>query len=187
MRYADTGRTMLPALGFNNTFAILVRGADARARRLTRLSQLGAARAGVARRIRLRVPGTGGRLSRAGVSLRAEVQRRAPRHGPHADLPGARRRRGRCHRWRCNRGPHRRAWSCHPRGRPSSTFRLTRPCRSSTPRRCCAIREIASALSRVSGRVTSAEMRRMNYAVDGERRDPPWWSRRFLDALEGGV
>lgn len=28
--YADTGRTMLPALGFNNTFAILVRGADAR-------------------------------------------------------------------------------------------------------------------------------------------------------------
>ena len=28
--YADTGRTLLPALGFNNTFAILVRGADAR-------------------------------------------------------------------------------------------------------------------------------------------------------------
>jgi osmoprotectant transport system permease protein len=28
--YADSGRTTLPALGFNNTFAILVRGADAR-------------------------------------------------------------------------------------------------------------------------------------------------------------
>jgi glycine betaine/choline ABC-type transport system substrate-binding protein len=28
--YARSGRTMLPALGFNNTFAILVRGADAR-------------------------------------------------------------------------------------------------------------------------------------------------------------
>jgi osmoprotectant transport system permease protein len=28
--YADTGRALLPALGFNNTFAILVRGADAR-------------------------------------------------------------------------------------------------------------------------------------------------------------
>jgi osmoprotectant transport system permease protein len=31
MRYAKTGRTLLPPLGFNNTFAILVRGADARA------------------------------------------------------------------------------------------------------------------------------------------------------------
>src|SRR5206468_4345226 len=30
-RYAKTGRTLLPPLGFNNTFAILVRGADARA------------------------------------------------------------------------------------------------------------------------------------------------------------
>src|SRR6266480_4309059 len=32
--YARSGRTLLPALGFNNTFAILVRGADARARGL---------------------------------------------------------------------------------------------------------------------------------------------------------
>src|SRR6185312_8532342 len=29
--YARSGRTLLPALGFNNTFAILVRGDDARA------------------------------------------------------------------------------------------------------------------------------------------------------------
>jgi osmoprotectant transport system permease protein len=34
MLYARTGRTLLPPLGFNNTFAILVRGADARALRL---------------------------------------------------------------------------------------------------------------------------------------------------------
>jgi glycine betaine/choline ABC-type transport system substrate-binding protein len=32
--YARTGRTLLPPLGFNNTFAILVRGEDARSRRL---------------------------------------------------------------------------------------------------------------------------------------------------------
>jgi osmoprotectant transport system permease protein len=32
--YAKTGRTLLPPLGFNNTFAILVRGADARTLRL---------------------------------------------------------------------------------------------------------------------------------------------------------
>ena len=30
--YADSGRTLLPPLGFDNTFAILVRGADARAK-----------------------------------------------------------------------------------------------------------------------------------------------------------
>src|SRR5918993_3059681 len=40
--YADVGVTMLPPLGFDNTFAILVRGADARARGLVRLSQLSA-------------------------------------------------------------------------------------------------------------------------------------------------
>jgi osmoprotectant transport system permease protein len=34
MLYAKTGRTLLAPLGFNNTFAILVRGADARARGL---------------------------------------------------------------------------------------------------------------------------------------------------------
>jgi osmoprotectant transport system permease protein len=32
--YAKTGRTLMPALGFNNTFAVLVRGADARSRGL---------------------------------------------------------------------------------------------------------------------------------------------------------
>jgi len=32
--YAKTGRTLMPPLGFNNTFAILVRGADARSRGL---------------------------------------------------------------------------------------------------------------------------------------------------------
>jgi glycine betaine/choline ABC-type transport system substrate-binding protein len=46
---------------------------------------------------------------------------------------------------------------------------------------------IGEALSRVSGRVTAAEMRRMNYAVDGERQDPAVVVRRFLDALDRGV
>src|SRR5688500_13949482 len=40
--YADTGRSMLAPLGFSNTFAILVRAPDARARGLTRLSELAA-------------------------------------------------------------------------------------------------------------------------------------------------
>ena len=37
--YARTGRTLLPPLGFNNTFAILVRGADARALRLRTIEE----------------------------------------------------------------------------------------------------------------------------------------------------
>jgi glycine betaine/choline ABC-type transport system substrate-binding protein len=39
----------------------------------------------------------------------------------------------------------------------------------------------------VSGRVSAAEMRRMNYAVDGERQDPADVVRRFLDSLDRGV
>jgi osmoprotectant transport system permease protein len=39
-RYAAAGVTMLPALGFNNTFAILVRGADAEARGLRTIGDL---------------------------------------------------------------------------------------------------------------------------------------------------
>ena len=37
--YARSGRTLLPPLGFNNTFAILVRGADARARQLRTIEE----------------------------------------------------------------------------------------------------------------------------------------------------
>ena len=40
--YAKTGRTLLPPLGFNNTFAILVRGADARARGLETIEDMAA-------------------------------------------------------------------------------------------------------------------------------------------------
>ncbi|MGE0445492.1 MAG: glycine betaine ABC transporter substrate-binding protein [Vicinamibacterales bacterium] len=39
-RYADSGRTMLAPLGFNNTFAVLVRGADARVVGLRTVSDL---------------------------------------------------------------------------------------------------------------------------------------------------
>ena len=40
--YARSGRTLLPPLGFNNTFAILVRGADARARGLRTIADAAA-------------------------------------------------------------------------------------------------------------------------------------------------
>ena len=40
--YAKTGRTLMPPLGFNNTFAILVRGADARDRGLKTIEDMAA-------------------------------------------------------------------------------------------------------------------------------------------------
>jgi osmoprotectant transport system permease protein len=43
--------------------------------------------------------------------------------------------------------------------------------------------EIQAALGRLSGRVTAAAMRRMNYAVDGNREDPAAVVRAFLDSL----
>jgi len=39
---------------------------------------------------------------------------------------------------------------------------------------------MASALFRLSGRISAEEMRRMNYAVDGERQDPAQVAREFL-------
>ena len=44
--------------------------------------------------------------------------------------------------------------------------------------------EIGAALSRLAGRVSAAEMRRMNFAVDAERQDPAVVVRAFLDALD---
>jgi osmoprotectant transport system permease protein len=44
--------------------------------------------------------------------------------------------------------------------------------------------EIAEVLRRLEGRVSAAEMQRMNYAVDGEKRDPAEVARAFLDTIE---
>jgi osmoprotectant transport system permease protein len=47
--------------------------------------------------------------------------------------------------------------------------------------------ELDRALNRLAGRIDAAAMRRMNYAVDGRRLDPADVARAFLDTLEGGV
>jgi len=35
--------------------------------------------------------------------------------------------------------------------------------------------EVGAALGELAGKISEEEMRRMNYAVDGEHRDPPTW------------
>ena len=42
---------------------------------------------------------------------------------------------------------------------------------------------IGEALRRLGGAISAAEMRRMNYAVDGEKQDPFQVARAFLDKL----
>jgi osmoprotectant transport system substrate-binding protein len=44
--------------------------------------------------------------------------------------------------------------------------------------------EVRAALARLSGRITVADMRRMNYAVDAGHRDPADVAREFLDMID---
>jgi glycine betaine/choline ABC-type transport system substrate-binding protein len=41
---------------------------------------------------------------------------------------------------------------------------------------------VRTAIERLAGRITEDDMRRMNYAVEGEKRDPAAVAREFLDA-----
>jgi glycine betaine/choline ABC-type transport system substrate-binding protein len=45
--------------------------------------------------------------------------------------------------------------------------------------------DLREAISRLAGRISATEMRRMNYAVDGEHRDPAAVVTTFLDRLQG--
>jgi glycine betaine/choline ABC-type transport system substrate-binding protein len=44
--------------------------------------------------------------------------------------------------------------------------------------------EVADLLRSLDGRISAAEMQRLNYAVDGEKRDPAEVARTFLDTIE---
>ena len=93
-QYARTGRTLLPPLGFNNTFAILVRGRDARERGLRTIDDAAREaprwRAGFGYEFLERPDGYPGLARTYGLRF----QRAAARHGPQPQLPGARLRPG---------------------------------------------------------------------------------------------
>ena len=78
-----------PPLGFNNTFAIVVRGEDAKSLKLRTISDLVPLRSPLACRIRLRIHGTFRRLSWLGRSLRPEIRGCAQHHGPRLVVPRA--------------------------------------------------------------------------------------------------
>ena len=67
---------VLPSLGFNNTFAIVIRGEDARRLHLKTISDA-VPYAAVARRLRIRIHGAPGRLSGPRARLRPAIRRAA--------------------------------------------------------------------------------------------------------------
>jgi len=184
--YADAGVTALRPLGFDNTFAILVRGRDARARGLSRLSQLAAAtrdwRAAFGYEFLERADGYPGLAAAYGLRFRDPPRvmdltliYRALAQGEVDVIAGD-----------ATAGlidaldlvaleDDRRYFP------PYDAVPLVH--------RATLLRypQLRAALERLAGRIDAASMRRMNNAVDGERRDPAAVAREFLDALDRGV
>ena len=70
-----------------------------------------------------------------------------------------------------------------PSWRTTSTIsRLIRLCPSFDARRSGAIQAVREALNELGGKISDQEMRRLNYAVDGEHRDVVEVVREFLRA-----
>jgi len=180
--YAGTGITMLDPLGFNNTFAILVREDAARARQLTRLSELPAHaaqwRAGFGYEFIEREDGFRGLAAAYGLAFRepphvmdltliyralADGQVDVIAGDATAGLIDA------LHLVALEDDRH-----YFP---PYDAVPLVR---SATLLRYPAV---GQALKRLAGRVDAAAMRRMNFAVDGNHRDPKDVVREFLDSL----
>jgi osmoprotectant transport system permease protein len=185
-RYGDSGRTMLAPLGFNNTFAILVRAADAKTRGLTRLSQLAAHapgwQAGFGYEFIEREDGFRGLAAAYGLRFAAAPRvmdltliYRALAQG-QVDVIAGDATAGLIEALDLTVLADDRQYfppyDAVPVVHAATLLRYP---------------EIGVALGRLSGRVDAAAMRRMNYAVDGERQDPAAVVRAFLDALEGEV
>lgn len=181
--YADTGRSMLAPLGFSNTFAILVRAPDARALGLTRLSQLAAHapewRAAFGYEFLDRPDGYSGLATAYGLrflepprAMDLTLVYRALAEG-QVDVVAGDATAGLIDALNLSMLEDDRQYFPPYDAVPvmHAPTLLRHP-------------EIGRALARLSGRVTAATMRKMNYAVDAQRADPAAVVRAFLDELE---
>jgi glycine betaine/choline ABC-type transport system substrate-binding protein len=180
--YAGAGVTTLEPLGFNNTFAILVRGEEAKARGLTRLSQLPAYapgwRAGFGYEFIERKDGYQGLATTYGLTFRDSPRvmdlsliYRALADGQVDVIAG-----------------DATAGLIDALGLTAlEDDRHYFPPYDAVPliRAATLLKhpELGPALRRLAGRLDAAAMRRMNYAVDGKHRDPSQVVREFLDSL----
>ena len=181
--YADTGRSMLAPLGFSNTFAILVRATDARERGLTRLSELAAHapgwRAAFGYEFLDRPDGYSGLAATYGLrflepprAMDLTLVYRALAEG-QVDVVAGDATAGLIDALNLSMLEDDRQYFPPYDAVPvmHAPTLLRHP-------------EIGRAIARLSGRVTAAAMRRMNYAVDAQRADPGAVVRSFLDELE---
>ena len=178
-RYARSGRTLLAPLGFNNTFAILVRGADARAMQLTTIEDAVRVaprwRAGFGYEFLERPDGFPG-LARAYGLRFADPPRvmdltltyRALA-GRQVDLIAGDATAG------LIKGLD--LFQLEDNKRYFPPYDAAIVARSSTLLR---YPEVRAALEALAGKVSAADMRAMNYAADVEHRDVPEIVRGFL-------
>ena len=182
-RYADGGLTLLPPLGFENTFAILVRGEDARRLGLRTIEDAAAHsaswQAGFGYEFLQRADGYPGLSEKYGLRLAA-----APRamdlsliyralSQRQVDLIAGDATSGLIQAYNL--------FMLQDNRHYFPPYDAVPVARSATLLRYPAARE---ALERLAGRITIEDMRRMNHAVDADRQDPSAVARDFLARLE---
>jgi osmoprotectant transport system permease protein len=178
--YADTGRTLLAGLGYDNTFAILVRGADARARGLRTIDDVARVtpewRAGFGPEFLERPDGYPGLAATYGLKFRAPPQvmdltlsYRALAAG-QVDLIAGDATAGLIKGLDLFRLEDNRRYfppyDAVPVARASTLLRYP---------------QVRRALEGLAGRITAADMQDMNYAAEARHENPADIARQFLD------
>ena len=181
-RYAETGRTLLAGLGYDNTFAILVRGKDARARNLRTIDDVARVtqewRAGFGYEFLDRPDGYQGLATAYGLTFRTPPQAmdltltyRALASG-QVDLIAGDATAGLIAGLDLVHLEDNRhyfpPYDAVPVARAEMLLRHP---------------EVKRALDTLAGRITAQAMREMNYAADAQQEDPAAIARRFLDGL----
>jgi osmoprotectant transport system permease protein len=182
-RYAALGVTALPRLGFDNTFAILVRAADAQRLGLKTISDLNrfaGARAGFGYEFLERPDGFSGLSAAYGLRFTGQPRTmdlnliyRAVASGD-IDVTAGDATSGQIEALQLV--------ALEDDRRYFPVYEAVPLVRAAVLLQHPAIGE---ALRRVAGRLPAAEMRRMNYAVDGEKQDPARVVKAFLDKIDG--
>lgn len=181
-RYAAVGITAMPRLGYDNTFAILVRAEDAQQRGLRTISDLArypGARAGFGYEFLERPDGYPGLAAAYGLRFDGQPRTmdlnliyRAVAAG-EIDVTAGDMTSGQIEAQKLAVLSDDRhyfpAYEAVPIVR--SAWLLAHP-------------RAAAALRRLEGKISDADMRRMNYAVDAERRDPAQVVTAFLDTID---
>lgn len=180
--YAQTGRTLLPGLGYDNTFAILVRGADARKLGLRSIDDAARVtprwRAGFGYEFLERPDGYAGLVRTYGLTFRSPPQvmdltlsYRALASG-QVDLIAGDATAG------LIKGLD--LFQLEDNRRYFPPYEAAPVARAATLLRHP---EVKRALEHLAGRITAADMRQMNYAADALHENPADVARRFLDGL----